>query len=248
MADFARQRVAAGENMSEGSLREMRYFSRLPGVIRTFVLSGSIPYSIGVEMGKGVSEIQRYYSLEAGYPDYEPDAMGREDKARVDQLTALALNIDCARIMQVKESGKKFTIAAGKSLVLSTVDNFKDRANRLSGNGDASVEESLFELEDPLTGMLRERRKELAAELRRLADINRGSTVSFVKSHIGQGILPDAELGAVVDSLEHRGSEAAKLRGMVEAHRNGAERLRPEIIANMGGLGLATNELAEITS
>jgi len=223
-----------GEKISEHSLREMQSFARLPGFVRSHVLEGIIPYSVGVEMGKGVKEIRRYYALEAGYSGYYDEQMSDGDREKVDELVTIALDIDCAAMLRQVEAKGKLVIMAAKNFVRSTAESFKEKADSLVDRVSDSglLEESLFELSDPLTPMLLAQRRELTVRLRELTNANRGAAVDFIGAHIDSGLLSPSDVAQLINSIERRGDEVRELQRRVNA--GGA----------LGSLGLATAELA----
>lgn len=231
IAQFVRHKKEQGERISTNSMREMKSFSKLPGLIRTFVLSGNVPYSVGIEMGKGVDSIRRYYALEAGYSSYDDEDMTPEHKRQIDGLVATRLNIDCVRMARIAEGGK-FTVAAGKSLVRSTVENYRERADALDTTAPSrAVNEQLFQLEDPLDMMFEEHRRELDDQLDALIRGGRYSKVGFLKNQLA-GDVSLKKIDELAGSMIQQGLEAKQLRQ--EINRK-----------NLAGLGLAVAELSE---
>ena len=229
VSEFVNTSNIDGKKISTKVMHEMRHFANLPGAIRTFILGGAIPYSVGIEMGKGASEIRRYYAVEAGYSSYDLVKMTPEDKEKIDSLTTLALNVDCVRMAQIKEAGGKFTVAAGKALVQGTVERYKVRAD------DASVKsgfmDELFEFADPLSAMIVDREKELKKQAKSLIATNQGDTEAFIRLHVGQGQLSNHYVAELAAALEHRAAEAQRVLKVADAARHNRDMGRTSIVA-----------------
>ena len=230
MTEFVVRSKENSKAVSASVLKEMKHFTKLPGEIRTFVLGGSIPYSVGIEMGRSVDEVRRYYALEAGYSSYDIEIMTPEHRGEVDSFVSLALNVDCIRIVEAKTSST-FTIMAAKALVKATAQTYRQRADRIDIKVGA-VEEPLFALEDSSGHLLEERRRAVARDMRRLVRTHDGTAEAFVKQHLGGNLGPE-EVGALARLLERQAAEAGKIRDLAQARQR-----------DMGGTGLALVELA----
>lgn len=235
MSEFATWNKKSGKEVSTTALREMQYFAKLPGSIRVFILGKNIPYSVGVEMGRAVDHIRRYFALEAGYEAYDVSVMAPEHKVKIDQLVAVTLNRDCIRIADARG---KATIAAAKALVRSTAERHKNLADELaSGDGASAQDVKLFELEDPLDPMLEAMRKAVRAELGAHVNANNGKVVRFVKHHLGGGSVSPAEVAGLAADIEAQAAAAGELRKAVEERRRAID-------GGMGSLSLAAAEMA----
>lgn len=210
------------EDVSRNFMKQAERFRRLTPELRSYVLSGPLDYSAGVELALTVQPLRKLFAAKMGIEGQPSDAQA----ATISELVNIELIILANRIVE-----EKMRTTAAQSMIKAWRKKWNDQYHMLLLDAE---EEGSFELDlvvdDFASKHQRERREALKAQLARLAKL-KGSDISTMLELASSTVEP----GYVQECLDRQLADAERLvqaRRALGAHARGASAVMEELAAS----------------
>jgi hypothetical protein len=186
----------AGKDVTKGFMEKAIRFRELPPEIRSYVLSGPVPYYAGVELALTVEPLKKFYAAKIGKSldkiEHENDGM--------DILVRQELTILCNRIIE-----SRMNSTAAQTHVKSWRKHWNDATKKLLD--EPSAQNTLdFELEsEDIDKFIKAKEAEISRQLASMARLKHSDVVTLIR--LADGAVGREKVNAL---LEKQTSDAEK--------------------------------------
>lgn len=182
----------AGEGATITGLQRALHFARLPGDLRSFVLSGVIPYTAGVELGATVDTARRYAAAQSGFFDERDPAI---DTVQLEQVVREALVIQINKMTQ-----KKLNSTAAEKMILAWRKQMHESIRKMRGDDEPELELELVSAVAQLDALHRRQRREIGIQLSEIARLPASAVETLIR--LQSSVLGEDEIAEYLKLLE----------------------------------------------
>lgn len=164
-----------GSKVSKGKLDKALAFAELPPAMREFVFAGHIPFSVALELGDGLQQLQQFEAVKMGVTSY--DSMSDEEHRILSELVSLRIN---EIIMHLSTTKNLKTPSKGCAYIESLRKTWQAEIDK-SQNSTHEVESlTLFTAADQQRQYLSRRVEETTHQLNSVAGLTGAEVVSLL--------------------------------------------------------------------
>lgn len=193
----------AGEGATITGLQRALHFARLPGDLRSFVLSGVIPYTAGVELGATVETARRYAAAKSGFFDELDPAI---DTQQLEQVVREALVIQINKMTQ-----KKLNSTAAEKMILAWRKQMNESISRMRGDDVPELELELVSAAAQLDALHRQQRHEINMQLSQIARLPASAVETLIR--LQSSVLDEDEVAEYLELLENANKATVRRMG-----------------------------------